>query len=640
MNRELLDRWCERGILGLVLAILVWGPLATGAVRAFDFLVLQGLALGVMALWVARLWLQPRPQFLWPPITWAVLAFVAYAIGRYCTADIEYLARQELVRIAVYAVVFLAVLNNLHRQESTQVISFTLVFVAMAIAGYAVYQYLTGSSRVLFFSTPYQYRGTGTFISPNHLGGFLEMILPLGLAYALTGRVRPVTRIMLGYATLVMLAGVAVSVSRGSWAATALAVTVFFGLLLFHRRYRLPALAALGVLLLAGAVVVPKSYMAQLRVKRALPAGSRTDFRVSVWGATVEMWRDNPWFGVGPAHFDARFNEYRPEGIQKAPVWSHNDYLNALADWGVAGTALVLAAWGLLAAGVVKTWRYVRSADGDLGPRKGSNRFAFVLGGSIGLVAILAHSVVDFNMHIPANAILAVTLMAMLSGCVRFATDRCWVRGRLWLKAVVTVVLVAGAAWLGQEGWRREREETLLRQAERAPRFSEDQAELLKRAFQVEPMNPETAFQIAEGLRRRSQEGVEAGSGSAEPEYQRLAREATEWYGRSLRLNPYNARACAGYGWCLDWLNRPDEAGEYYARAEELDPNNYYILNSVGMHQVERRNYAAARPWFERSLRLEWANNPVARAYLQLAEQNLRAAATNQFQGQLNLLAP
>ena len=55
MNRELLDKWCEKGILGLVLAILVYGPLATGAVRTADFLVLQGLTMGVMLLWL--LWL-------------------------------------------------------------------------------------------------------------------------------------------------------------------------------------------------------------------------------------------------------------------------------------------------------------------------------------------------------------------------------------------------------------------------------------------------------------------------------------------------------------------------------------------------------------------------------------------------------
>ena len=151
MNREALDRWCERGILALVLAILVFGPLAMGAVRPLPFLIIQGLTLGVMLLWGARFWLNPRPQLLWPPICWAVVAFTVYAIVRYLTADIEYVARQELIRILVYAFLFFAILNNLHRQESTQIISCTLVFLAMAISFYAIYQFLTHSNWVWHF---------------------------------------------------------------------------------------------------------------------------------------------------------------------------------------------------------------------------------------------------------------------------------------------------------------------------------------------------------------------------------------------------------------------------------------------------------------------------------------------------------
>src|SRR5690242_3946791 len=103
MNRESLDRFCERGILGLVLAILVFGPLSTGAVRTQEFLVLQMLAAGVMILWGVRLWLSERPQLLWTPLCWVVLAFAAYAIARYATCDIEYIGRLELQHILVYA---------------------------------------------------------------------------------------------------------------------------------------------------------------------------------------------------------------------------------------------------------------------------------------------------------------------------------------------------------------------------------------------------------------------------------------------------------------------------------------------------------------------------------------------------------
>src|SRR6266699_4114758 len=133
----------------------------------------QGLTMVVMALWGLRFWLNPRPQLLWPPICWAVIAFAVYAVSRYLTADIEYVARQELIRVLIYTFLFFAILNNLHRQESTQVISLTMIFLALAISLYAIYQFLTGSSKVpslgatieslifphktWFFTSPYQH---------------------------------------------------------------------------------------------------------------------------------------------------------------------------------------------------------------------------------------------------------------------------------------------------------------------------------------------------------------------------------------------------------------------------------------------------------------------------------------------------
>src|SRR6188768_3166479 len=53
MNRETLDRWCERGILGLVLGILVFSPLAFGTARLQEFLVVQLLTVVALLLWLA-----------------------------------------------------------------------------------------------------------------------------------------------------------------------------------------------------------------------------------------------------------------------------------------------------------------------------------------------------------------------------------------------------------------------------------------------------------------------------------------------------------------------------------------------------------------------------------------------------------
>src|SRR4051812_35308571 len=121
MNREVLDCWCERGILGLALTILVAGPLCFGAVDAPWFLSIQALTIVLTLLWVARFWLSPRAQLLWPPVCWAAAAFTLYAVVRYLTADIEYVARQELIRVLIYALIFFAIMNNLHRQKSVQI---------------------------------------------------------------------------------------------------------------------------------------------------------------------------------------------------------------------------------------------------------------------------------------------------------------------------------------------------------------------------------------------------------------------------------------------------------------------------------------------------------------------------------------
>jgi O-antigen ligase len=642
MDRNALDRWCERGILALVLAVLVFGPLALGAVDTLPFLIIQGLTAGVMLLWAARFWLAPKAQLLWPPICWVVVAFTLYAIIRYLQADIEYVARQELLRILVYAFLFLAVINNLRRQESAQIVSFTLVFLAMAISFYALYQFLTGSVRVWQYVTPYKHRGTGTYICPNHLAGFLEMLLPLGLAYALAGRLKPVTRVLLGYAALVVLAGIAVTVSRGGWASTTVALAVFFGVLLFHHAYRLPAALLLVALVGAGVYFVPKSFNFQSRLKSLGQEQSHLDedTRLALWGPAIEIWQQNPWWGAGPAHFDDRFRAYRPETVQLTPYRAHNDFLNALADWGVVGAALVASAWVLLGLGVLKIWRVLRGGHGDLGGKPGSNRFAFVLGASLGLLAILCHSVVDFNMHIPANAILAVVLMALLSGHLRFATERYWVSARVALKALASIVLLAGVGYLGHQGWRRATEDFWLERAAAAADFSPEKVGLLKKAFGVEPMNAQTAYSIGEALERQSREGGGHYEGMGETDYRQLAEEAMTWFERSAKLNPWHAYSPLHYGMCLDWLGRFDKSAPYFDRAERLDPNGYFTLDHIGMHYVELENFAAAKPWFERSLRLENQFNPIARNYLEIVQGRLMEAATNEISSKLSLPAP
>src|SRR5258706_4176460 len=110
MDRLKLDGWCEKGIVGLVLAILIFSPLATGCVRPQDFVVVQWLTLGVLFLWLCRFWLNPKHRLLWAPICWAVLAFMIYAVVRYLFSDVEHLARQEAIKGLIYRFLLFAII--------------------------------------------------------------------------------------------------------------------------------------------------------------------------------------------------------------------------------------------------------------------------------------------------------------------------------------------------------------------------------------------------------------------------------------------------------------------------------------------------------------------------------------------------
>ena len=661
MDRERLDEWCELTIVGLVLAILVLGPLTAGlgltsefeVVRDRPFLLLLGLTIPTILAWALRLWIGTKERLLWPPICWTVVAFTVYAIARYRTADLEYVARSELLRVLVYAFLFLIILDTFHRQEFTTVAAVVLVSLAMLISAYAAYQFFTASPYVWNLRKPIEYvgRGSGTFIYPNNYAAFIGMILPLGLAFALSSRLSHGAKVVLAYASILMIAGLALSLSRGGWIASGIALALFFAVLVRYRETRLPAILFFVAVLGGGLYLARDAPKLKNRWDQMLSGRNAiSEPRFYLWQSAIRVWQDNVWWGSGPGHFDYRFPAHRPEIIQARPRRAHNDYLNALADWGIAGGALVLSAFAALCVGIAWTWKHVRRTS-DLSA-KPSNRSAFVLGASTGLVAIAIHSFFDFNMHLPANAILAVSLMAMTSGFLRFASDRFWVRIALGRRIAFTVICVTGASYLSVQFIRRLQEYRLLRMAdfgqtaisasfqarEEMLRSGQENGaldlpeldklsrsisegyltrmDLLRRASEVEPMNAETPQQLGQSNRLISWAG---GDDSHD-----RAQEAIRWFQASAKLNPYDPYNPVWKGLCLDWLGNHEESEMDIQRALSLDPKNYFLLTLVGYHYFIVGNYPESKRWLLEAQRLadwRWNTNELAKIYLEKIKQ-------------------
>lgn len=618
MDRLKLDGWCEKGILGLVLAILVFSPLATGCVRPQDFVVIEWLAVALLALWFCRFWLNPKHRLLWPPVCWAVLAFMVYAVLRYFLSDLEYPARQELIKVLIYGFLLFAIITNLHRLEFTQIVTVGLLSLGMLISLYAIYQFLSGSDYVWNFIRPegYRRRGSGTFISPNNLACYLAMILPIGLAYTLTGRVTHLHKVLVGYAALAIFAGIVSTISRGGWLATLITLVVFFVFLVRQRDYRLQSLFLALALIGVAATSLGLAKLSEDRKKHLAVEAQTKEVRFRIWEPAVAMWKDHVWLGVGPDHFDTRFRQYRPPDaeLQYRPGRVHNDYLNTLADWGAIGFVLIASVWGIFYWQVIRSWKYINRSQNDLAAKR-SNKSSLVFGGALGLLAILLHSVVDFNFHVPANAILAVTLLGLIAGHFRFATERYWFTVRWPLKAVVTPVLLAAVCYLGAQSRQHTVESYWLGRAEADSNNVTNRIEDLKHAFAVEPRNFQTAYDLGETLRLLSWEGGE--------DFQNTATQAMRWFQSAIELNQYDPFSQIRLGMCLDWVGKHAEAEPYFAKANALDPNGFYTAAHVGWHYFQVADYPAAQKWFQRSLGLFWADNPISRAYLNILKDKL-----------------
>ena len=607
MDRNVVAKWCQWGILGLVLGVLVFAPLAFGAVEDWAQAVVQWMVTIALGLWVVRLAVERRPKLLVPPAFWAALAFMGYAIFRYWTADVEYVARQEVLRIGVYFAVFTLVVMNLHGQNAVRAIVFTLIGMATIESVYGIYQWAAKSDTVFGFARPdaYDGRGSGSFINPNHLAGFVEMVIPLALTIALMSREPHWVRILVGYLGGVMFVGVLATVSKGGYIATLGSLTVL-GAILMARRRTWWSLAAGGVVLLAVFIAyqaMPEKLKQRFQEVEKYVGEAPKDTRELVWEAALGVWKEDKWLGAGPNHFDVKYRKYRDVWLQTRPQRTHSDHLQILVDFGLIGAGLVVVFLGAVGWGIWRSWPFL-SRGGGISDNSNSTRLATVVGGAVGLLALAIHGVVEFNLSIPAIAASAAVVAALVVLHLRFATEGFWLSLGIPLRFVTGLAVAAAVGVLGWQATRRTAESLALGRADRQRGETAEKEVFLRRALAVEPANSATWLALGENLRYRSFDGGE--------DFETLALSAIEAFQKVVVLDPFDPYGYARQGMCLSWLGRHDEASPLMVKASELDPNGKHIRAARGWQQFQAGNVDEASVWITKAIRTPHKPDPLA----------------------------
>jgi O-antigen ligase len=180
-----------------------------------------------------------------------------------------------------------------------------------------------------------------------------------------------------------------------------LLVTGVIGLLLAKRATK--SMVILLVSLVAIDVFIVGTYFGTKRVvDRITQTTAETEDRDEVAGYAVRMWKDYPVFGAGLGAFPVVFPRYSGDGTQQSYTHAHNDYLEFGAETGAVGLSL-LALMVLMSFAAALRAQYLRRD-----PLMRGLSFAALMG----ILALMIHSAVDFNLQIPANALSFMLLLA------------------------------------------------------------------------------------------------------------------------------------------------------------------------------------------------------------------------------------
>jgi O-antigen ligase len=383
-----------------ICCLLAFAVLAFGAAEEWSQAVLIVGASVLLVVWVLRQY-RLRAELLFISnefLPLGALAFVVVVQLVFHLTASRYDTRIELQLLGTYLIVLFLMSQAYTRTSHWRGFIWFLMTLGFFVSIFGILQHLTFNGKLYWFRVLH-YGGFpfGPYANRNHFAGFAEMVIPVALVPLVLGKVRRERLFLVALFALVPIVALLLSASRGGIVSFAVQMLILF-LLLLVRKIRSKYVIVGGLVVLCAVMAVSwigvQQVLQRFSGMQALEVstGKRTAMRQDTW----RLFLDHPILGTGLGTFQMVFPPYDSLYDGKIVNHAHNDYLEALAETGLVGGLCCI--WFL---GVV----LLNSLKGlaELGSSFGS---ALNLSGLIACSGILVHSLVDFNLHIPANALL------------------------------------------------------------------------------------------------------------------------------------------------------------------------------------------------------------------------------------------
>lgn len=469
-NGERMTRVLDRVIVIGLLGAVVVAPWLFGSVEFYARHLLTVWLLVLLLLWNVKATCERQWVVRLTPIHGVLLAFVLVAVMQSLSLgsllprpspssipDTRSLAqatslsldpvttRRVAVTLATLVGYFFLATQFLATRRRLLATVIVLIVLGFSVALVGVIHKLTSNGKLLWFRDVDAIEvAFGPFVNRNHFAGFIEMILPLPLALIVARGVARDKWILYGFLAVAMGTALVLSASRGAvvvLAAQLVALPVLSRWMsqqhertardasrsparAGHRFPRPTVRAAAGAVILTAGISLGVVWIgAEPVVSRFSPLSANRDMRSeetegttaatdtgeslsrpAIWRTTMRMIRDHVLVGVGLGAYPIAYTRYdEATGLYRLEQ-AHNDYLQIIAEAGVIGLLLLIAF--MIAVG--------RAAGAALASPMVVER-SLALGAALGCWGIAVHSLFDFNLQVPANALLFLLLVAILT---------------------------------------------------------------------------------------------------------------------------------------------------------------------------------------------------------------------------------
>jgi len=303
----------------------------------------------------------------------------------------------------------------------------------------------------------------GTYVNRDHYAGLLELVLPFALLYPIAilyrhrnlheSPARPAIKAccVLALGTVILIA-IILSQSRMAYLASLVSLFVAGSVAIAVRVLRVDPsikasiwrkwlpIALVGLVIALGFIFLPTDALIGRFANLANTENINADTRAQIWRESVGLVKAFPIFGCGLGGYESAFSRFKTVAPMNTVDFAHNDYLQVLAEMGIVGFAVGFLLLVLVLRSAVRGAIYANSLDDRM----------MSVACLASMIAILLHSLVDFNMYVPVNA-LAVAWIAGIAG-VHVGSRRRAVAVRTAQSSATASSAGASRTWVSMRG--------------------------------------------------------------------------------------------------------------------------------------------------------------------------------------------